>query len=144
MLRATRFAFNAGLTLETGWTLTPPILPADFVKLVQGQDSNWAKTPASSSSHANSFAHVHANLDFYAPRAGQVRRGVKDSWVRFASGELFTNNSLGFIADAYPYVVEAWRPGPDDAPTPFGHDGLLSYPTLALNLEAKKDLARGT
>ncbi|KAJ9148852.1 Thioesterase family protein [Pleurostoma richardsiae] len=136
----TRISLERGLTLETGWSMIPPPPAVNFTKLVRGDDANWAARPKSTSGRANNYARVHENLEFYAPRQGQVRRGVEDSWIRLTSGERFSNVALGFVADAFPYVVEAWRPGADEKQVPFGHNEMFWYPTLALNMDVKKAL----
>jgi len=68
---------------------------------------------------------------------------VEESWIRLVSGEGFTNASLGFVADCFPYVVEAWRPKKDEEPIPFPHNELFWYPTVTLNLDVKKELKDG-
>lgn len=71
-----------------------------------------------------------------------ARKGLEDAWVRFASGERFTNVSLALLADAKPYVVEAWRPllGEDGQEAPFSRQETFWYPTLSMNLDIKKSL----
>ncbi|GKT56673.1 thioesterase family protein [Colletotrichum tofieldiae] len=134
----TRLVAEKGLTLSTGWTMAPPIKPADFALLSLDKDPHWVKR-AKLNARATSFARAHNNLEHYVPREG-TRRGIADLWLRLKSGENFTNTSLGYVADAYPTVVEAWRPKHDKEQTPFRSNEMFWYPTLALNLDVKKAL----
>ncbi|KDN64305.1 hypothetical protein CSUB01_08110 [Colletotrichum sublineola] len=134
----TRFVAENGLTLTTGWDLSPPPKPADFALLSLDKDQHWVRKEKLNA-RAISYARAHNNLEHYAPREG-TRRGIVDLWLRFKSGERFTNASLGFVADAYPTVIEAWRPTRDEEQTPFRHNDMFWYPTLALNLDVKKAL----
>lgn len=74
-----------------------------------------------------------------------------DEWLTFANGERFTNESLGYVADMWPQVVESYRPRRlDDVETESeikseqaknGRNNkweLFWYPTLVLNLDIKK------
>ncbi|OLN87207.1 hypothetical protein CCHL11_03554 [Colletotrichum chlorophyti] len=134
----TRIALQKGLTLQTGWTLTPPPKPADFALLALDRDPHWVRRTRLSA-RAISYARAESNLEYYTPREG-TRRGIVDLWLRLASGEKFTNVTLGYVADAYPIVIEAWRPKRDEEQTPFRSDEVFWYPTLALNLDVKKAL----
>lgn len=134
----TRISLEKGLTISSGWTMTPPLKPADFTLLDLDKDPHWVKQ-VNLSARAVSFARAHNNIVHYVPREG-TRRGVADMWLRFKSGEKFTNASLGYVADAYPTVIEAWRPKRDEEQTPFRSDEMFWYPTLALNLDVKKAL----
>jgi hypothetical protein len=68
---------------------------------------------------------------------------LEDAWVCFANGERFTDASLPLVADAKPYVVEAWRPKDnEDHEAPFGRNDIFWYPTLAMNLDIKKSLPK--
>ncbi|KAK2033585.1 hypothetical protein LX32DRAFT_75873 [Colletotrichum zoysiae] len=134
----TRLAAEKGLTLATGWDMTPPPKPADFALLSLDRDPHWARRERLNA-RAASYVRAQNNVEYYAPREG-TRRGVADLWLRLKSGERFTNASLGFVADAYPTVIEAWRPKRDEEQAPFRYDDMFWYPTLALNLDVKKAL----
>ncbi|KAK1593715.1 thioesterase-like superfamily-domain-containing protein [Colletotrichum navitas] len=134
----TRLVAEKGLTLATGWDMTPPPEPADFALLSLDQDQHWVKKEKLNA-RATSYVRAHNNVEYYAPREG-TRRGIADLWLRFKSGERFTNASVGFVADAYPTVIEAWRPTRDEEQTPFRYNDMFWYPTLALNLDVKKAL----
>ncbi|KAJ0161878.1 hypothetical protein CTA2_5454 [Colletotrichum tanaceti] len=130
---------ETGLTLETAWSMTPPARPADPALLALDRDPHWARRTRLNA-RATSFARAHNNLEHYLPREA-MPRGVLDVWMRLKSGERFTNASLGYVVDANPTVIEAWRPKPDDEDqTPFRSGEMFWYPTLALNLDVKKAL----
>lgn len=68
-----------------------------------------------------------------------------DEWVRFAPfkrpGGKWTNESLGFIADMWPQIVETYIT--EDQPLPreqVDKEARYWYPTVLLNLEVKKVL----
>ena len=131
-----------GLSLPTGYSLESPPPPADLRALSQGRDANWEplKTPPGRMSYMRSLK----NFQYFSPRRGQVRKSIIDLWIRLASGEGFTNTTLGYVADCWPYVVEAYRPpkpaAEGEAQSPFAFDETFWYPTVALNLEVKKAL----
>lgn len=136
----THFSLEKGLTLATGWSLTPPTKPVDFGLLVLGRDPHWARREERlGAERFTSYVRAHNNLEYYSPREG-TRRGVADMWLRLKAGERFTNHCLGYLADAYSMVVEGWRPLPDEEQTPFRSDEMLWYPTLSLNLDVKRAL----
>ncbi|OHF00694.1 hypothetical protein CORC01_04011 [Colletotrichum orchidophilum] len=134
----TRLTLEKGLTLESGWAMTPPVKPADFALLGLDKDPHWVQK-LKLNARAASYARAHSNLEYYVPRE-DTRRGVVDLWLRLKSGQRFTNVSLGYVVDAYPTVIEAWRPKRSEEQTPFRSDEMFWYPTLALNLDVKKAL----
>ncbi|KAI1774844.1 thioesterase-like superfamily-domain-containing protein [Hypoxylon cercidicola] len=126
---------ESGLSLKTRWILqpAPPPLPADFtVLLAGGEDPNWIE-------HTDKpfpkFRKVSHRVRTFLPRAGQAMPGVVDQWLRLDSGENFTNESIGFVSDHFPPVVDGlWRTEQKDRPPAFW------FPTVALNLDIKKTL----
>ncbi|KAF6817821.1 thioesterase family protein [Colletotrichum sojae] len=134
-----RLSLEKGLTLKSGWDLTPPPKPVDFNLLLHGRDPHWVRRERLNA-RGRSFARAHTNLEHYAPREG-IRRGMADLWLRFNDGkQRFTNASLGYVADAYPTIVEGWRPRRDEEQVPFRSNEMFWYPTLALNLDVKRAL----
>jgi hypothetical protein len=142
-----------GVTLVTGWELHPPPPPVDLRALALGGgsgDDNWdmlSKLPYAA------FRKAMQKLKFFIPRKGQLMRSIVDEWVCFSSGENFTNESIGFVADMWPQVVDAyWQLGDlqDTTAPPQQGDGgkglkesesaKFWYPTLSLNLDIKKAL----
>ena len=125
-------ATESGITLDTGWNLFPPPHSADLALLREDMDPNWKLQPEMP--FAN-FRKASAHLDFYLPRKGQIEKSLADEWIRFSNGERFTNSSLGYVADMWPQVVEAYRESNKDIAL-----AKFWYPTLLLNLEIKKGL----
>ncbi|EXF79259.1 hypothetical protein CFIO01_05047 [Colletotrichum fioriniae PJ7] len=134
----TRLTVEKGLTLESGWAMTPPAKTANFSLLGQDKDPHWVRK-LKLNARATSYARAHNNLEYYVPREDS-RRGIVDLWLRLKDGQRFTNASLGYVVDAYPTVIEAWRPKRDEEQTPFQSNEMFWYPTLALNLDVKKAL----
>ena len=91
-----------------------------------------------------SFRKASLNVHFYLPRKGQSEKSFADEWLRFPNGERFTMESLGYVADTWPQIVEAYRGGDGYFPgmeKPAGNRlPIFWYPTLLLNLEIKKVL----
>ncbi|KAI9821579.1 MAG: hypothetical protein M1832_003253 [Thelocarpon impressellum] len=139
-------ATEAGLSLETDWALQPGPPPVDLVRLRQDGDPRWA---AQEEMPFASFRKAATKVDVFLPRSGQQHRSLADEWIRFANGERFTNESLGYVADSWPQVVESFRPadGPDILEGLQPEAGAKNkgwathwYPTLLLNLDVKKSL----
>lgn len=142
---------ESGLTLPTQWSLTPPPYPAaDPTRLAVDEDEHWKlqkQFPFAA------FRKASQSLDFYLPRKGQLAESIVDEWIRFSNGERFTNQTLGFIADMWPQVVEAYRDDSSNgwypaSPAATERTAKLTknkwarfwYPTLLLNLDIKKAL----
>ncbi|KAK3377482.1 thioesterase-like superfamily-domain-containing protein [Podospora didyma] len=131
-----------GMSLPTAFSLvSPPPPPPNFAALLSGRDddTNWQPLTFGSGRPVE-YARCVQNCAFYAPRFPSQKKGILDIWVRLASGEGFTNGSLGFVADCWPYVVESYRP--TEGTVPFAHNQIFWYPTIVLNLEQKKALPK--
>jgi acyl-coenzyme A thioesterase PaaI-like protein len=130
-----------GLTLHTDYKLTPPPPPVDLVALKNDTDKNWARQKEMPFAK---FRKASTKIQFHFPRAGQVR-GLGDEWVHLTTGERFTNNTLGFIADMFAMPVESIRAkdNPYDINAPKDESekkALYWYPTVLLNIDIKKSL----
>ncbi|KAK7703232.1 hypothetical protein SLS64_009209 [Diaporthe eres] len=140
----TRISLEKGLTLATGWSATPQPRPvSDFGLLALDRDPGWVRSMAPLGARFTSFVRTHNNLELYVPRGGTgtPRRGMVDLWLRLkGTGQRFTNYDLGYVADAYPMVVEGWRPRRDEEQAPFRSDESFWYPMLSLNLDVKRVL----
>ncbi|KAK3498947.1 thioesterase-like superfamily-domain-containing protein [Neurospora hispaniola] len=147
----TNLSSLTGLSLNTQFTLLPPpLVPSpsqnpDFSLLKQDRDPHWTAIPSllppgSGSGSGSSYIRALQNTHFYIPRRGQVRKSIIDLWIRLSSGEKFTNASLGYVSDCWPYVVEAYRPRSkeEENDAPFRHDAKHWYPTVVMNIEQKK------
>ncbi|KAK4463053.1 thioesterase-like superfamily-domain-containing protein [Cladorrhinum samala] len=137
---------ESGLTLPTLWGLSPQppaAAPApDFGLLKHGKDPNWTRSTwgLTGNGKTATFARVLRNYDVFLPKAGQVHESVTDLWMRFnVGGGRFTNSSLAFVADAFPFVVEAYRPA-KGSDKPYGSGEMFWYPTVVMSLEVKRAL----
>ncbi|KAJ4113916.1 hypothetical protein NW768_011446 [Fusarium equiseti] len=132
-----------GLTLATDWQLLPPAPPINLERAVKGLDPNWSSEAGRIQiDHLASLGFVRAVEgvfeSYYRRQPG--RKGLEDAWIRLSSGERLTNATLPLVADAKPYVVESWRPTPDESSerVPFSRNDPFWYPTLVMNLDIKK------
>ncbi|KAI5919519.1 thioesterase-like superfamily-domain-containing protein [Camillea tinctor] len=153
---------SAGVSLDTGWALHPAAAPqpADFARLAaEGGDAHWAELGERPFAK---YREAMGRVRMFLPRGGMGARNVVQEWVRFASGERFTNESVGFVCDAWPQMLEGWG---SDGSSARGEDEQKEedkgegegkgkgtevekrqkkvwhwYPTLALNLDVKKAL----
>jgi hypothetical protein len=117
-----------GASFDTGYTLSPAPPPVDLAKLEEDKDENWKLQEMMPHSE---FRKASVRVKWHFPRKGHVLTSVADEWLCFSDGSNFTNTSIGFVADMFPQIIEAYR---DKSQGPFW------YPTLLLNLDIKKDL----
>jgi hypothetical protein len=115
----------------------------------RGEDQNWVEQKAMP--FAN-FRKASNRVRFFFPRKGQQMKSLTDQWLRFRNGEKFTNESLGYVADMFPQIVESFTADEDpyavkqsivkDPKT--GEKGWAKfwYPTVVLNLDVKKPLPK--
>lgn len=140
-----------GPTFPTHFALHPPPYGADVLQLAQDRDANWAERKEMPFA---SFRKASQHVRFFFPREGQLEQSLRDQWMCFRNGEKFTNESLGFVADVFPQVIESYRTGGED-PYSIELERKMSqkdqeakekgrakfwYPTLLLNLDVKKAL----
>ncbi|KAL2175879.1 thioesterase-like superfamily-domain-containing protein [Thermothelomyces heterothallicus CBS 202.75] len=140
-----------GISLPTAFSLQPPTEAdpprPDLAALREDRDKHWTRLELPVNDPL-SYARCLRNCVYYDPPGGQPASLVIYKWIRLASGENFTAASLGYVADCWPYVVEAQRPTRSEAEerrrrgesTPLAPDVRLWYPTVVLNLEVKKAL----
>ena len=142
---------ESGLTLETDYALHPAPTPVDLVKLRADQDELWAFQPYKLFPR---FRKASNKVHFFFPRQGQHHPSMVDEWMRFANGEKFTNESLGYVADMFPQLVESYvqadsyhvkggvLPKQDTEERKSNNQGAAKYwyPTMLLNLDVKKAL----
>lgn len=167
-LTQSNLSTEQGISLPTPWTLhpPPPPRPSFFHSLKPGTaddddddgDKNWMLSPPS---HPQ-FRKAAHRVKSYLPRNGQLEPGMADEWICFAQqpGEKFTQESLGFVADQFPQIVEMYpgtavaadttargnpQGGIEDAEEEEKKNEKKKekpnwYPTVLLNLEVKKCL----
>jgi len=136
-----------GPTFITGWKLEPPPYPVVVSRLNSGTDQNWVEQKAMPFS---GFRKASSRVRFFFPRNGQLMKSIGDQWVCFRDGSRFTTESLGFVADMFPQVVESYRDeddpyavkkGAEDKPVDESRRfAKYWYPTVVLNLDVKKPL----
>ena len=160
-LMQSNFDTEAGISLKTAYSLCPAPKPlVSTVALRDDSEPNWSLHHKPFSSFRKAGQHVRT----YLPRDGQVGQALIDQWLCLENEQRFTSESLGYVADMFPQIVEAAY-GPEDleregrkvrsgsgqspdAPTPsvaFKGSGKSQwaefwYPTVLLNLEFKKAL----
>lgn len=150
---------ESGVTFHTNWSLHPEPLAVDLNRLGTGTDVNYTRQ---NDLPFSDFRKASSRVDWMVPRQGQREQSWADQWLRFntlhpshvgTSGQAqqsdrFTNESLGFVADMFPQIVEcfldpdAYRPR--SSTTERSQDTTKSakywFPTLLLNLDTKKPL----
>lgn len=147
---------ESGVSFETAWALEPPAPKADLKALARGGgDATWLEQK---SMPFAAFRKASQHIKFYFPRNGQALNSLADQWMCFNNGEKFTNESLGFVCDMFPQIIESYRLGSDpytvaDAQQPSKEQqeedakrqgfSAFWYPTLLLNLDVKKALPEG-
>ncbi|KAL8789848.1 MAG: hypothetical protein Q9213_000916 [Squamulea squamosa] len=133
---------EVGISLPTKWSLHPPPLPLLSTHALKADnDPNYTHLPP----HRHSpFRKAARRTEFYLPRQGQLAPAMADEWLGLSSGKRFTQNSLGFVVDQFPQIVEVY-PGTDPSvPLMEKKEETMTqlkwYPTVLLNLEVKKAL----
>ncbi|TKA75565.1 hypothetical protein B0A49_04600 [Cryomyces minteri] len=139
-----------GVSFKTGYELHPAPYTAEVSKLRADKDTNWQEQK---NMPFASFRKASQKVRFFFPRKGQLMQSLADEWLYFRNGEKFTNESLGYVSDVWPQLVESYRSGGDpynakressnqDAVTEGKKKGWAKfwYPTLLLNLDVKKAL----
>ncbi|KAF9730492.1 hypothetical protein PMIN06_001345 [Paraphaeosphaeria minitans] len=117
-----------GVGFDTEYKLQPPPPSVVLSDLAKDGDKNWC---LQENMPFPKFRKAARQVKFHFPRNGQVKPSIADEWLCFRDGSNFTNSSIGFVADMFPQIVEAYR---DQNQGPFW------YPTLLLNLDVKKSL----
>ncbi|KAF2098600.1 hypothetical protein NA57DRAFT_39122 [Rhizodiscina lignyota] len=127
-LSNTNMHTEEGASFPTDWEMHPPPLPADHSKFEKDEDPHWIEQKRMPFA---GFRKSSTRMKWFFPRKGQRLRSISDEWVRWSSGEKFSQESLGFVCDNFPLVVESYN---KMTPARFW------YPTLLLNLDVKKAL----
>lgn len=101
----TNFAAQTGLTLATNWRLLPPPAPVQLEALRRGTDLHWVTVE---DMPFPEFRQASTHVQFNLPRLGQPERSIVDEWLHLRNGERFKTTDLGYVADMFPQVVEAF------------------------------------
>ena len=147
----------SGLTLETGWEVSPaaalpgPMPDLDALKSSKDGDAFWEEQKAPPSVM---FRSLHA-WRFFLPRCGPLEPGVVDMWVCRSNGEPVQQSGLPYIVDSFPYNIHTFLMSPElralletprkdsgdekveDAHQRNEQRSGLWYPTVVMNLEVK-------
>ncbi|KAH8653345.1 thioesterase-like superfamily-domain-containing protein [Xylariales sp. PMI_506] len=140
MLTHANITAETGVSFPTAWSLDPKPPPTNLKKLAEsGTDGVWKPWKLA----MTKFRKAATKVDIYLPGGGRVERGVIDQWIKFKSGERFTNLSLGYLCDMFPQLIETYT-NDDEAMENSGTSKKTItahwYPTLALNLDIKRAL----
>ena len=144
---------ETGVSYSTNWQPQPQALPVkDFTALEAGADPDWGER------HEWPFVEFRkaaTKVRSWFPRNGQRSAACLDMWYCFRDpASRFTNESLGFICDTFPQILEQFVLGgldpysvdfekkysQEEQKKIMSHDARMWYPTLLLNLEIKKAL----
>ena len=153
---------ESGVSLPTHWALSPPPAPlSSIAALRRNEDPHWSLLE-----HLRfpNFRKAGLHVKTYLPREGQVKKSIVDEWICFSQkGERFTQQSLGYVVDMFPQIVETGysvaeiegglrqNPSPKrwentnietEKPSMVKKHQAASfwYPTILLNLDVKKAL----
>ena len=100
------------------------------------------------------FRKATTNIRSWFPRSGQHGNACLDIWYTFSHpGQRFTTESLGFVCDTFPQIIESYvlgfdpysvafeeRYGEEEGRKMMHGKARMWYPTLLLNLDVKKAL----
>ncbi|KXL44154.1 hypothetical protein M433DRAFT_68665 [Acidomyces richmondensis BFW] len=141
-----------GVSFDTHWEIHPQPLPVDISKLDSDTDELWGERKEWPFSD---FRKATRQIRAWFPRRGQYSPAIVDQWICLRDpGDRWTNESIGFVVDTFPQIVEVFALDGLDA---YGIDfeekhsqdeqkllmkgkAKMWYPTLLLNLELKKSL----
>jgi len=127
---------ESGRSFPTNWALSPPPYPAVISKLKQNADEQWAQI--GEGPYAD-FRKASTRAQFFLPREGQLDKSMCDQFLRFANGERFTMESIGYVADMFLQIPELYLEEERHENLDAVHD-FYWYPTVVLNLDIKKVL----
>lgn len=147
-------ATEAGLSLDTQHKLYPPSLPVNLKALEDnGEDENWqARSKDPFPNFRRAAQHVQFHLMRPSRRPNDRPKSIADQWTTFTPYKKpgrWTNESLGFVCDMFPQIVESYvnpileetaAAGGDVAEVVKMNEPLANfwYPTVCLNLDVKK------
>ncbi|KAK4560956.1 hypothetical protein LTR86_004911 [Recurvomyces mirabilis] len=143
---------ETGITAPTGWVINPPPPRADVAKFDSDTDEIWGERKLWPFSD---FRLASERIRSWFPRKGQHSKAIVDQWLSFREpDDRWTNDTLGFLVDVFPQILENYLLAPLD---PYSVEmerkhgveeqnrlmkgkARMWYPTLLLNLDVKKAL----
>ncbi|KAK4540282.1 hypothetical protein LTR36_009594 [Oleoguttula mirabilis] len=141
-----------GASFPTGWEIHPKPPTADVSKLDADQDEIWGERKQWPFAD---FRKVTTQIRTWFPRRGQHSPAIVDQWLCLEDpSDRFTNESLGFVADVFPQIIESYmmdgldsysvdfekKHSQDEQKRLMKGSAKMWYPTLLLNLDVKKAL----
>ncbi|TKA51153.1 hypothetical protein B0A55_12909, partial [Friedmanniomyces simplex] len=97
---------ETGVSYPTGWTIHPPPPPTDVSKLDSDTDATWGERKAWPFAD---FRKATQQIRSWFPRKGQHSPAIVDQWLSMWDPEdRFTNESLGFVVDVFPQIIESY------------------------------------
>lgn len=106
-LTQANLASESGVSLPTHFALDPTPLPrGSTADLHASTDPNWVLQPQPFTSWRNALQQVHTYIPRGGPRVAAGEAG--DEWICLASGERWTQESLGFVCDTFPLIPDAY------------------------------------
>ncbi|KAF2757259.1 hypothetical protein EJ05DRAFT_511975 [Pseudovirgaria hyperparasitica] len=154
----TNLASESGVSFATNHTLTPPSPPADLLALTKCvndgvrsktddaqwhcEDQNWAYDAYT---QFPEFRKAATKIYWFHPRHGQAHPSIADEWIQFRSGEKWTNDTLGYVCDMFPQLIEQYRTSDNLSPATreYFKGKSFWFPTVLLNIDIKKGLPEG-
>lgn len=146
-------ATETGVTFSTMWELRPQPLPvSNFSALEVDQDPHWGERKKWPTAE---FRKATEHIRTWFPRRGQHSNACLSMWYCFKDpNSRFTNESLGFVCDSFPQIMESYLLGNVDSYSIefeqkysqeeqkriIGNHAKMWYPTVLLNLDIKKAL----
>lgn len=147
-------AQEEGLSLDTRHQLYPPPLPVNLRSLDEnGEDENWmARSEDPFPNFRRAGQHVRFVVMRPTRRPSDRPKSIGDQWIRFTpykKAGRWTNESLGFLCDMFPQIVESYVNPVLEETAAAGGDvaevlkkqeptAKYWYPTLCLNIDVKK------
>ncbi|KAK3619341.1 hypothetical protein LTR56_012452 [Elasticomyces elasticus] len=143
---------ETGVTYPSGWTINPPPPATDVSKLDSDTDPLWGERKEWP------FADFRActkQIRSWFPRKGQHLPAIVDQWLSMKDpDDRFTNETLGFVVDVFPQIIESFllngldcysvdferQNTPEEQVKLMKGGARMWYPTLLLNLDVKKAL----
>jgi len=147
-----------GLSLDSGYKMSPEPLPVSLSALIEGKDANYVKRGRDPfADYRRAGQHMAMHLMRPETRPAHFPKAMIDQWVLFrpqGKEGRHTNNALGYVVDIFPQILERYV-NPELEEACLGHDlsaeeaeALIKnrpqphakywYPTLVLNLDVKK------